>query len=100
MRLGTNFWTSMMPQTKVCCFKLSQLKIEDKRFTMSLGSNRWTTIVLQTINCLFSIIVNVPSEDWSNLLTTTILQTAGVVVKAVIVPCEGCRSTVRNWSFD
>ena len=90
----------MMPQTNVCCFKLSLMKIEDRRFTMSLGSNRWTTIVLQTINCLFSIIVNVPNEDWSNLLTTTILQTVGVVVKAVIVPCEGYRSTVHNWSFD
>ena len=96
MSLGINFWTSMMPQTNVCCFKLSQMKIEDKRFTMSLGSNRWTTIVLQTINCLFSIIVNVPNEDWSNLLRTTILQTVGVVVKAVIVQCEGYRSTVHN----
>ena len=90
----------MMPQTNVCCFKLSLMKIKDRRFTMSLGSNRWTTIVLQTINCLFSIIVNVPNEDWSNLLTTTILQTVGVVVKAVIVPCEGYRPTVHNWSFD
>ena len=90
----------MMPQSNVCCFKLSQMKIEDRRFTMSIGSNHWATIVLQTINCLFSIIVNVPNGDWSSLLTTTILQTVGVVVKAVIVPCEGYMSTVHNWSFD
>ena len=89
-----------MPQTNVCCFKLPLMKIEDRRFTMSLGSNRWTTIVLQTINGSFSITVNVPNEDWSNLLATTILQIVGVVVKVVIVPCEGYRSTVHNLSFD
>ena len=90
----------MIPQTDVFCFKLSQVKIEDRRFAMSLGSNRWTTTVLQTIDCLFSITVNVPNEDWSNLLATTILQTVGVVVKAAIVPCEGCRLIVHNLYFD